>query len=123
MGRKCEVSTCPNNENRRNGASFFKFPLDSVTQKLWVEFCDSEELSRSYNEQGGRALINRKMCSIHFAEDDFRIRGRPDRGLRFKTVPRIVGYSVLLPPVVQAETGRFKEEAYRILELDHGYDL
>ncbi|XP_052565921.1 uncharacterized protein LOC120412960 [Culex pipiens pallens] len=113
MGRKCEVSTCSNNEAKRNGASFIKFPLDPAISQQWVEFCDSEELTHAYRAQGGRALINRKICSVHFAEEDFRNRGRPDRGLRFGTVPRIVGCSFLPSHVAKAETSRFVGEDLR----------
>uniref|UniRef100_A0A8D8CHE4 (northern house mosquito) hypothetical protein n=1 Tax=Culex pipiens TaxID=7175 RepID=A0A8D8CHE4_CULPI len=115
MGRKCEVSTSSssNNEAKRNGASFIKFPLDPAISQQWVEFCDSEKLSHTYRAQRGRALIYRKICSVHFAEEDFRSRGRPERGHRFGTIPRIVGCSFLPSHVAQAETSRFVGEDFR----------
>lgn len=105
MGRKCEVSTCANNEVKRNGASFIKFPRNPTVAIRWVQFCDSEELLTDYEEHGDEVLANRKICSAHFADEDFRIRGRPDRGLRFGVVPRIVGTSWSGPPLVVQDQG------------------
>uniref|UniRef100_A0A8D8FZ95 (northern house mosquito) hypothetical protein n=1 Tax=Culex pipiens TaxID=7175 RepID=A0A8D8FZ95_CULPI len=110
MGRKCEVSTCSNNEVKRNGTSFIKFPRNPTVAMRWVQFCDSEELLVDYEEHGEEVLANRKICSAHFAEEDFRIRGRPDRGLRFGVVPRIVGTSWRDPPLVVQDQGPQLEE-------------
>ncbi|KAL1394883.1 hypothetical protein pipiens_011633 [Culex pipiens pipiens] len=110
MGRKCEVSTCSNNEVKRNGTSFIKFPRNPTVAIRWVQFCDSEELLVDYEEHGEEVLANRKICSAHFAEEDFRIRGRPDRGLRFGVVPRIVGTSWRDPPLLVQDQGPQLEE-------------
>lgn len=66
--------------------TFIKFPLDPAVSKQWLEISGSEELSNNCKEQGGYALINRKICSIHFVED-LRIQRRPDRGLQLVNVP------------------------------------
>ena len=57
----CAVKSCKNPSDK----DYFSFPSNPDVRKIWIKKCDRDETYFNANK--------RKVCAIHFAEDDFEI--------------------------------------------------